>query len=183
MEVQPVKPKNRNAIHFARAGKKPSKIKTNPTGIFHLASDWVLVSDLSQKYIFPTNNSLAELRPDVVIFSNCLRWVVLLELTCPSKENMPSCHATKVSKYSSLLELIRNNKWYVDLFAIEFGACGFPSNSLKSCLQKLGLPNKLMQQTIIRLGRVSMESSFCIWMHRNSKEWTGDTLPNTTTNN
>ena len=70
---------------------------------------------------------------------------------------MSSWHSTKQLKYSGLVEIIGQNKWFVDLFAVEVGARGYPSTSLKNCLQKLGLPNKLVQGIINNLGRISME--------------------------
>ena len=179
-EVKPVKSKKSNNIHFIKSGTKPPKTKTNPTGIFHLASDWVLISDLGPKYVFPFQIALTELRPDIVIFSKALRRVVLLELTCPCEENMTTWHATKLSKYSTLLEAIRNNKWYVDLFAVEVGARGYPSTSVKRALQKLGFSNRLSNKTVKTLGRISMECSFFIWIHRNTKEWSKPTVTNNT---
>ena len=74
------------------------------------------------------------------------------------------------------MEIIKKNKWYVDLFAVEVGARGYPSTSLKYSLQKLGFPNNLLKRIIKTLGRISMECSFYIWLHRNSKEWTNYTL-------
>ena len=170
--LKPAKLKKRNAIHFIKAGRKHPKTRSKPTGILHLSSDWELISDLDQSYVFPFQIALTELRPDVVIFSKSLKRCILVELTCPCEENMNSWHSTKLAKYSSLLDVIRRNNWYVDLFAVEVGARGFPAISLKCCLQKLGFPNKLVTQTVKQLGRISMESSFYIWMHRNSKEWT-----------
>ena len=84
---------------------------------------------------------------------------------------MKTWRATKLSKYSTLMEVIRSNKWYVDLFAVEVGARGYPSTSVKKALQKLGLSNRLSNKTVKTLGRISMECSFFIWIRRNSKEW------------
>ena len=171
-DVKPSKSKKRNAIHFIKACNKPSKYKLNPTGILHLAPDWVVMSDLNANYVFPIQMALTELRPDIVIFSNSLRRVILVELTCPCEENMPSWHTTKTSKYSGLVEIIKNNKWYVDFFAVEVGARGYPSTSLKYCLKQLGFPNNLLKNAIQTVSYISMECSFYIWLHRNSKDWT-----------
>ena len=141
-------------------------------GLLLVYSDWILISDLSPNYVFPCQIALTELRPDVVIYSNTLKHVILLELTCPCEENMECWHSTKLSKYSALVHIIRSKNWSVDIFAIEVGARGYPSHSLHSSLRKLGLPNKTTKESVKRLGKVSMESSFYIWMHRNSKEWT-----------
>ena len=180
--IKATKPKKSNTIHFIKAGTNAPKIRSNPKGILHLTSDWQLISDLGQNYVFPCQIALTELRPDIVIFSNTLKRCLLLELTCPCEENMASWHSTKLGKYSSLLDSIRRNNWYVDLFAVEVGARGFPATSLKSSLLKLGFPNKLTTKTIKLLGRISMESSFVIWMHRNSKEWTSPSINNSSCN-
>ena len=182
-DAKPTKAKKRNAIHFIKAGKKPPKKKSNPTGILHLASDWVVISDLNANYVFPFQIALTELRPDVVLYSNSLRRVILIELTCPCEENMSSWHSTKMSKYSGLVEIIRNNKWYVDFFAVEVGARGYPATSLKYCLQQLGFSNNILKHTNQTLGRISMECSFYIWMHRNSKDWTKPELSQCETKN
>ena len=73
---------------------------------------------------------------------------------------MGAWHSKKLSKYSSLVQVIRNNKWCVDFFAFEVGARGYPSLYLKSSLRKLGLPNKTVNETAKKLGRISMECSF-----------------------
>ena len=161
-----------NRVHFIKAGQKPPKINRNPTGILHLASDWVILSDLSKKFVFPCQIALTDLRPDIVLYSKTSKRVILLELTCPCEENMVSWHTKKITKYSGLVHAIRTNKWFVDFFAVEVGARGYPSNSLKSSFRKLGLPNKTINGAVKQLGRISMECSFYIWMHRNSKEWT-----------
>ena len=82
----------------------------------------------------------------------------------------------KLNKYSSLLNVIKQNEWYVDLFAIEVGARGYPSTTLSSCLKKLGFSGYLLKDTINTLGRISMECSFFIWLCRNSKEWSTPVL-------
>ena len=116
-----------------KAGKSVPKSKVKPTGILHLASDWVIVSDLKNSYIFPGHIALTSLRPDIVIFSNSLKRVILIELTCPCEENMESWHSIKLNKYSALVESILLNGWCVDLFAIEVGARGYCSRSATTC--------------------------------------------------
>ena len=84
---------------------------------------------------------------------------------------MNSWHMSKITKYFSLIEIIKRNDWQVDLFAVEVGARGYPSSTLSSCLKKLGFPKNLLRNTVKRLGKISMESSFCIWLARDSKTW------------
>ena len=101
--LPPTPPKRLIKLAFVKAGKSVSKSKVTPTSILHLASDWVIVSDLQNSYIFPGHIALTSLRPDIVIFSNSLKRVILIELTCPCEENMESWHSIKLTKYSALV--------------------------------------------------------------------------------
>ena len=57
-----------NKIHFIKAGHQPPKHKSNPAGILHLISDWVLTSDFHNNYVFLFEITVAELHPEIVIF-------------------------------------------------------------------------------------------------------------------
>ena len=87
-------------------------------------NDWKVVADLSDGYMFPGHIAVSALRPDIVIYSNTLKRVIIVELTCPCEENMESWHSTKLLKYSGLASVISCNGWYCDLFTIEVGARG-----------------------------------------------------------
>ena len=75
--------------------------KRTPVGILHHGSDWILLADLNKTYCFPVQIAFTQLRPDIKIFSNSLRKIILIELTCPCEENMESSHGTKINKYSA----------------------------------------------------------------------------------
>ena len=160
--LPPTPPKRLIKLAFVKAGKSVPKSKVKPTGILHLVSDWVIVSDLKNSYIFPGHITLTSLRPDIVIFSNSLKRVILIELTCPCEEDMESWHSIKLTKYSALVESILLNGWCVDLFAIEVGARGCCSRSATTCLKRLGFGNKLAFSTAKTLGHKSMKSSLYI---------------------
>ena len=166
-----------NKIRFVKAGKYVPKTKPPmPTGLLHLAEDWILLSDLNGSYIFPGHIAISSLRPDIIIYSNSLRRVILIELTSPSEENMETWHSIKLSKYMCLVHMIEANGWCVDLFAIEVGARGYCSRTVTCCLKKLGYPNKKAFATAKTLGQTSMKASFCIWLARESKQWSQELL-------
>ena len=75
---------------------------TPPVSILHQASDWVLLVDLHGNHSLPNHIAFTQLRPDITIFSNALRKVILIELTCPCEKNMESWHSTKINKYLTL---------------------------------------------------------------------------------
>ena len=85
---------------------------------------------------------------------------------------METWHSVKLGKYTPLSTIISSNGWSVDLFAVEVGARGYCANSLPITLRKLGFGSKLVKSSTKTLGSTSMKSSFCIWLARNSKEWT-----------
>ena len=169
-QAVPISPKL--SIKFVKKGTKVPHKRTPPVGILHQASDWVLLADIDSNYCFPIHIAFTQLRPDITIFSNVLRKVILIELTCPCEENMESWHSTKINKYLALKTTIESNGWSVELFAVEVGARGYCSNSVLCYLKKLGFHNTLLRNNIKNLSKLSMECSFCIWLVRNNKEWT-----------
>ena len=76
-----------------------------------------------------------------------------------------------MSKYLPLKTTIESNGWSVHLSAFEVGARGFCARSAMCRLYALGLHNSLVKSTIKELSRLSMESSFCIWLNRNNRDW------------
>ena len=52
---------NRNKIHFIKAGHQPPKHESNPTGILHLTTDWILISEVDNNYVFPFEIAVTEL--------------------------------------------------------------------------------------------------------------------------
>ena len=124
-----------SSIKFVKKGTKVPHKRTPPVGILHQASDWVLLADIDSNYCFPIHIAFTQLRPDITIFSNVLRKVILIELTCPCEENMESWHSTKINKYLALKTTIESNGWSVELFAVEVGARGYCSKSALCCLK------------------------------------------------
>ena len=118
-------------------------INEKSVNISHLASDWNIVAATNEKYLFPIHITVTSLRPDIVIYSNLLKRVILIELTCPCEENAGVRHTDKITKYSGLETQITMHGWSIDLFAIEVGARGYCSRTVTNCLKRLGFSNKL----------------------------------------
>ena len=93
-QAVPIYPKS--SIKFVKKGAKVPRKRIPPVGILHHASDWVLLADLDSNYCFPIHIPFTQLRLDITIFSNALRKVILIELTCPCEENIESSHSTKL---------------------------------------------------------------------------------------
>ena len=86
-QTVPISPKS--FIKFVKKGTNVPCKRTPPVGILH-HTDWVLLADIDNNYCFPIQIAFTQLRPDITIFSNILRKVILIELTCPCAENIKS---------------------------------------------------------------------------------------------
>ena len=83
---------------------------------------------------------------------------------------MEKWHDHKINKYLPLKSAIKSRGWEVDLHAIEVGARGFCSRSLLCCLRNLGF-NILAKNPLKTVNKLSMESSFCLWLARDNVAW------------
>ena len=118
-------------IHFVRETGEPiTKRRKKPTfGILNKAGDWVILADLEKQLKFPTH--IAEdisKRPDIVLFSDSLKIVVLIELTSPCEERFEESHSIKFIIYgpgSEIFQACKNNGWEVFVFPVEVGARGY----------------------------------------------------------
>ena len=144
---------------------------SSPSRILHQASDWILLGHVDDTFSFPPHIAFTELGPDITIFSNKLKKVILIELTCLCEENMEAWNNAKINKYMQRKSVTENNGWIVDLFAVEAGARGYCSQSVLCCFKSLGLKNRTINTTINQISKCSMECSFCIWLARNNKAW------------
>ena len=59
-----------NTIKFVKSGTRCSKTKNVSKGILYLASDWILLADIKDDYLFPFQLLLTELHPDILLFQN-----------------------------------------------------------------------------------------------------------------
>ena len=114
--MKPVKPKKINSVTFVKEGTSITSPKPKNTGLLHLTNDWKLRVDLIKGYTFPSHIALTDLRPDFVIYSNSLKRVIIIELTCPCEENIKDRHDEKFTKYSNLATLVKANGWIPNFF-------------------------------------------------------------------
>ena len=110
-------------IKFVKKGEKGSAIpKTNSPHLLSAAQDWQCLIDYRENsFVFPTAICITELRPDIVIWSLNTKKVILLELTCPSEENILQAKARKSARYLPLIQQIHANGWSASLLLIEAG--------------------------------------------------------------
>ena len=91
--------------------------------------------------------AVTTLSPDL-LFSKKYKRVILIELTCPCKENMEARYSDKFHKYNSLCSEISIKGWQVDYFAVEMGARGYCAESLRFCFRALCFQTKVTKSAL-----------------------------------
>ena len=123
------------------------------------------------------------LRPDIVIWSNQLKQVHIVELTCPAEEGMDSAQLRKESKYLPLVEHISSESvWSANLFTIMVSKFihhyGW-SARVHWCFSSQNFPSfwssqKIVSQLSRNLATIAARCSYAIYLSANSTNWDKD---------
>jgi ubiquitin carboxyl-terminal hydrolase 22/27/51 len=163
----PKKSAPKGPISFVKPGSSKSKTYVNQDfGILAQANDWQLLADLDRQLVFPKHIVDTKERPDIVIFSNSIRAVLKIELTCPGEENIEFSNAYKTDKYLPLGRECKRAGWKSYLFAVEVGARGYAGASLRSCLAQLGFSGRRLREALNDASVAASKGSFWIWLKR-----------------
>ena len=156
-----------NLIRFVKAGEQPRKISEDEAtsiGILPTADDWKIVADLYQQAVFPHHIAVTALRPDVVLFSNSTKQVIIAELTVPWETRIEESHERKMNKYDELKQMCQLQGWKCLVFPIEVGCRGFPATSVSSFARMIGLKPALKKTLMRDLAAAAEKSSCWIWL-------------------
>ena len=97
----------KKAVPFIKAGEKPWARPQLTTGLLHTASDWQLQVDLGKQLRFPQHIATTSLCPDMIITSEALKHLIMLEVTVPWEEHIEEANERKRAKYQELVEECR----------------------------------------------------------------------------
>ena len=106
-----------------------------------------------------------------MIWSTTLHSVILIELTCPSEENISQAKARKELRYVELIKQIEHSGWSVKLFTIEAGARGCLSHSFFSTLKKLGMSSKDARSICNSVSHTVSQCSYAMFHAYKSSVW------------
>ena len=74
----------------------------------------------------------------------------------------------KIITYLPLMSTIKSRSWKVNIYAIKVGARGYCFRFLLCCSWNLGFNNILEKKPLKTVSKLSMESSFYIWLARDN---------------
>ena len=143
------------------------------SGLIAGSNDWKLLVDLPDaNYVFPPEVLATLQRPDIVIWSEKLRKILLIELTCPSEENILEAQLRKENRYLQLMDQITTTtNWSPLLFTIEVGVRGFVAHSLERTLLRLGISGRILSKSCTNVSIIATRCSFAIYLSAKSIIW------------
>jgi hypothetical protein len=166
---------NSGFITFVRAGEKPSSRPTKSNTVENIlfnARDWQVTFDYDHiPSIFPTHICATDQRPDMVLWSESTRQIIIVELTIPAEEGMADAHNRKLSRYESLVATCFSQGWSPVLLPIEIGCKGFVGFSFIKCCKKLGFAKHSISHISKLLSKVALRCSYLIYLSRNNQNW------------
>ena len=166
---------SRDFVLPGTGGEKKSRSLTRiPPSLLDGASDWKLLVDYdSAPIVFPPHIFSTPQRPDIIIYSDTLKKVLLIELTCPAEEGIAAANVRKITRYTPLQTSINSggHGWTAILITIEVGARGFVARSTFRCLARLGVSPRPKAQLAKTLSLVAAKTSYAIYLASTTKTW------------
>ena len=114
---------------------------------------------------------MTNLRPDIVVMDVERKQVNLLELSCPSEENIEVRHKAKIQKYSHFLRDIPNSS----LTCFEISSKGFVStgnHTELNTIHKFMKPEIKLSTFKKNISVLSIYTSYHIWLCRSDPAFT-----------
>ena len=122
-------------------------------------------------YNFSAHIAITGERPDLVLWSETLKLVVLIELTVLSECNITDAHQRKSKKYGEpggLCDEIRNRGWKVELLPVEVGVLGYVAVTTHKALKRVGIWTKGLETT---LSEIALRCSYVIFVSHKILAW------------
>ena len=158
---------------FVLAGVKPTTKTRSPPSILEQASDWCITTDLPEmSYHFPAHVAVTGKKPDIVLWSNSRKRIIMIELTVPAERGVQQAHKKTDMAYGKpggLADACRLNNWTVDRMPVEVGALGFVADSMRVSLKALGAWSKELHTS---LSEMALRCSYLIFLQHKTQVWT-----------
>jgi len=151
--------------------RPPHNIKRDSP--FGAATDWRIIWDEDLFPVeFPQNICGTPQRPDIVVWSETSKEVILIELTVGDESNFSDQVVRKEARYNrELMPGIVASGWKARLFTIEIGCRGFWHHTVPALFNYFGLARRMKKQALEEAASVALRCSYTIWLARNNRKW------------
>jgi len=112
-----------------KAGQTKTATQGGQLGLLHQAASREMKADLRKKLVFP-DVVQTSLRPDIVLWSEVSKKIIMIELTVPWADACEEAHDRKSAKYAKLADSCRQKGWSAWVLSVEVGARSFPAQSI-----------------------------------------------------
>ena len=123
---------------------------------------------------FPQHITNTPQRPDIVVYSNTLKVVYLIELTCGDESNFESQRARKEARYQQLLADICATGWKAQLFTVEVGCRGLYHHTLPHLFNFFNIPRHRKKKALNEVAVIALRCSYTIWLSRDNRIWSSN---------
>lgn len=129
-------------------------------------NDWVIECDIGRQLRFPIKIALTRLRPDLIIWSDTAKKIIICELTVPWEANVEDAFARKYDKYQDLVFDCQQRGWNTLLFPVEVGCRGLIARSTVRFLSAIGIRGRERRMVFRSLTESAESGSAWIWWSR-----------------
>ena len=170
INAQPLDKCASKGIEFVREGQKPPN-RTPNARVEQLEGgrDWELRVNLDHQLTIPRELAISNLGPDMVMWSNKLWKVYLIELSIRWESCIQEAHEGKRIKYTDVASEIGNRGWDTKIYPVEVGCWGFMATSNILLLRYLGITGRALCQATKEPSNETEFSSRWLWIKRNEK--------------
>ena len=121
---------------------------------------------------FPQHIYCTAERPDIVVWSDKEKEVILVELTVGDESNFSDQVVRKEARYNrELIPGLTSKGWKARLFTVEVGCRGFWHHTLPALLNYFGVVKRVKKNVFQEAALVALKCSYAIWLARDNKKW------------
>ena len=173
-EINKMPWKSRTWIKFKRAGEKSkSKSTVNPMSFLGTARDWKIQVDVpGSSVIVPSHIAATTQRPDIILTSEAIKQLIIIELTVPVEDRFEISSELKRTKYEDDIKVAAEKKgWRTIIWTVEVGSRGFPAPSMIKLVKEIGFQGRKKKELLKKMSVTAEESSMQIWKSSFFKTW------------
>ena len=166
--------RKRTWIKFSKAGEKVKAEKQNTEqSILNISRDWKMMVDLPEDpLIVPADVAATSQRPDIILTSDAVRRLIVIELTCPTEDRVEIATELKRKNYEDgILREASLKGWKHTLYTVEMGCRGFPAFSMGRMLAEIGYTGRQKKMILQKLSSITEEDSIYIYKTSRYQSW------------
>ena len=138
-----------------------------------VARDWKMQVDLPNTPLrIPQHIAATAQHPDIILTSEAVKHLVIIELTVPTEERVEISTELKRMKYEDgVATAVAMKGWKTTIFTVEMGCRGFPAQSMVRLLKEIGFQGREKKQIVAKLSSITEEASLFIWKTSQFQSW------------